>query len=69
MHVTNVAGVATVAAAKILGGAFQHEHLGAGPSSHYRGAEPGIAAANNQHVKGLCETAHACLKDCVVMSF
>src|SRR6266699_3050101 len=45
MHVTNIAGVAAVAAAKVLGGALQHKHSRAGPSRRNGGAEPRIAAA------------------------
>src|SRR6266536_320341 len=58
VHITNVTGVAAVAAAKILGGALQYKHSRAGPSRRNGGAEPRIAAANNQHVEGLCRVPH-----------
>ena len=42
VHVADVAGVAAVAAAKILGGAFEHEHPCAGASRHIAAHSPAL---------------------------
>jgi hypothetical protein len=65
VHITNVTGVAAVTAAKILGGTLQHKHSRAGPSRRNGGAEPRIAAANNQHVERLRESVHSHLNPSV----
>ena len=50
VHITNIAGVAAVAAAKISRRAFEHNHPGPGAPRRDRRAQRRIAAAGNKHV-------------------
>ena len=58
VHVADIPRVAAVAAAEVLRGAFEHEHSRAGASRGDRGAKPGVASADNEHVERSRQACH-----------
>ena len=58
VHVADIPRVAAVAAAEVLRGAFEHEHSRAGASRGNRGAKPGVATTNDEHVERLSQACH-----------
>jgi hypothetical protein len=53
VQIAEIARVSPVAAQKMLGGTFEHENLRTCLLCGHRGAERGIASANDQYVEGL----------------
>ena len=58
VHITDIARVAAVAAAKIFRRAFEHEHTRARAPRRNRRAQRRIAAADDENVIGMLRICH-----------